>query len=101
MAWRVKHDTAVVLHLQDRAGMARGAGGPDGDVTRGPEDEVAVRLHHRDGAVVPSGAGVCERPVARGPEDQVAVALHLEDELAVRRRDLRTAGDLLARVQLT
>jgi hypothetical protein len=59
MARCIKHDTAIVLYLQDCARMAIGARGPDGDV-------------------------------ARGPEPEVAVALHLEDELAVRRRDLRS-----------
>jgi len=83
MARRIKHDIAIVLHLQDCAWMAVGAGGPDGDVARGSEYEVAVRLHHRNGAVVPCGTGISERYVARRPEDQVAVALHLEDELAV------------------
>ena len=100
MARRIKHDTAIVLHLQDSARMTIGAGGPDRDVARSPDHEVAVRLHYRNSAVVPCGVGISERHVARSPKDQVAVALHLEDELAVRRGDLGAAGDLPARVQL-
>jgi hypothetical protein len=72
-----------------------------GDVARGLEYEDAVRLHHRNGAVVPRGVGISERYVARSPDNQVAVPLHLEDELAVRRRDLRTTGDPPAWIQLT
>jgi hypothetical protein len=101
MARPIKHDTAIVLHLQDCARMAIGAGGPDGNVAWGSEHEVAVRLHHRNGAVVPCGVGISERYVARSPDNQVAVALHLKDEPAVRRRDLCATGDPLAWVQLT
>src|SRR5690348_3370174 len=98
MARRIKHDIAIVFHLPDWSWTAVRAGGPDGNVARGSEHEVPVRLHHRDGAVMPCGVGISDRYVARRPEDQVAVALHLENELAVRRRDLRATGDLLARV---
>ena len=63
------------------ARMAIGAGGPDGDVARGPEYEVAVRLHHCNGAVVPRGVGISERYVARSPDNQVAVPLHWRTNL--------------------
>ena len=53
-------------------------------------------------AMVPScpAVWVCPSGTCQDPDNQVAVALHLEDELAVRRRDLRATGDLLAWAQL-
>src|SRR5579862_7571052 len=98
----VHHQVTVVLNLEIRAGVARGARAPQA----APEivdDEVAVRLHD---ALPTARAGRHAIPQHDGAlvEYEVAVALHLERESSVARQEalpsdkaLRSRNDAAAR----